>query len=188
MFNNISKIFAGLILLASAEVVIAQNIKATVSGRVLDSQQTTITEVELTIVDLNRGLERQITSNSQGYFYQSGLDAGRYRIKATKSGFATYESQEFELKVGDTTNLEIQLQVAQIEADVQVFATSSTQLQLNEVKQSRSFNQKEMNDLPVQSSGTGRNFYAQARTAPGVATSTSAHRPFAVSGQRPRNN
>lgn len=188
MFNNFSKILVGLMLLASAEVVIAQNIKATVSGRVLDSQQTALTEVELTIVDLNRGLERQITSNSQGYFYQAGLDAGRYRIKANKSGFAVYESQEFELKVGDATSLEIQLQVAQIEADVQVFASSSTELQLNEVKLSRSFNQKEMNDLPVQSSGTGRNFYAQARTAPGVATSTSAHRPFAVSGQRPRNN
>lgn len=188
MFDYRSKMLATFILLLGSEVVMAQNIKATVSGRVLDSGQQSVVAVELSIIDLNKGLERQVSSNSQGYFYQAGLEPGRYKVKAVKEGFANYESQEFEVKVGDTTNLEIQLQVAQIEADVQVFASSSTQLQLNEVKLSRSFNQREMNDLPVQSSGTGRNFYAQARTAPGVATSTSAHRPFAVSGQRPRNN
>ncbi|MFH4150965.1 hypothetical protein WAI81_20165, partial [Acinetobacter baumannii] len=45
-----------------------------------------------------------------------------------------------------------------------------------------------MNDLPVQANGQGRNFYVQARTAPGVAATTAAHQPFSVSGNRPRSN
>ncbi|MGE0127208.1 MAG: TonB-dependent receptor [Blastocatellales bacterium] len=177
-----------LSLLVSASPAAAQNIKAALSGRVTDANGAIIADAEVSITDQLRGGKRQVITNSQGGFQQPGLEPGRYVVEVSRDGFARYQSREIELKVGDHPQLEIRLQPGQVIADVQVVAESPSLVRLDEVKLSRSFTSEEMNDLPVQAGGAGRNFYAQARTAPGVALSTVAHAPFAVGGQRPFNN
>jgi hypothetical protein len=176
------------LLFSCASMVAAQNIKAALAGRVVDVKWSVVADAEIIVTDLQRGLERRSTSDLQGEFYLPGLEPGIYRVRVVKDGFEPYEVEKLELQVGQAVSLEVKLRVAQIRAEVTVKADASARLQLDEAKRSRSFSREEMNDLPVQASGTGRNFYAQALTAPGVASSTLAHRPFAVSGQRPRNN
>ncbi len=166
----------------------AQNIKASISGRMIDTHGGVITAVQITITDKLRGSKRRLVSDSQGSFHQPGLEPGVYLVEAQRDGFAPYQSREIELRVGDNPQLEIRLQPAQVTAQVQVVSEAAPLVRVDEVKLSRSFTGEEMNDLPVQAGGTGRNFYAQARTAPGVALSTVAHAPFAVGGQRPFNN
>ncbi len=175
-------------LLIGARPTVAQNIKAALSGRVTDSNGAAIASAEVSVTDQLRGGKRRLITDSQGSFHQPGLEPGRYVVEINKDGFARYQSREIELTVGDHPQLEIRLQPAQVVADVQVVAESASLVRLDEVKLSRSFTSEEMNDLPVQAGRTGRNFYAQARTAPGVTISTVAHAPFAVSGQRPFNN
>jgi hypothetical protein len=158
------------------------------SGRVIDAQGDVIPDAEIIVKDTKRGVERRFASNEQGSFYQPGFDPGVYSITAKKPGFNDYHINDVELRVGETANLEIKLQLSNIREEISVTADAPTLLVLNDTKQARSFSREEMNDLPVQAGGQGRNFYAQARTAPGVTTSTQAHQPFAVSGNRPRSN
>jgi hypothetical protein len=92
------------------------------------------------------------------------------------------------LRVGETPDLRVQLEIGEIATEVVVQADVSN-LQDDDAKLSRTFDESEMNDLPNAGDGfAGRNFYAQALTTPGVTFSELAHRPFAVNGQRPRNN
>jgi hypothetical protein len=176
------------VLLINSTYTFSQNIKSALSGRVIDAQGNVITDAEIAITDTRRGIERRLTSNEQGSFYQPGLEPGVYRFTIRKSGFDDYRIEEVELRVGETANLEIKLQVPQVQEQINVTAGELSLLTTNDTKQSRSFSREEMNDLPVQAGGQGRNFYAQARTAPGVTISTQAHQPFAVSGNRPRGN
>jgi Carboxypeptidase regulatory-like domain len=177
-----------LVSIASgASSVVAQNIKATLGGKVLDPHGMLIPGVVLRIRDLERGHIRQVTSNDKGMFLQPGLEPGAYKIEATQAGFARYESGVLPLKVGDFLNVEVHLSTAGVASTVEVIGQAST-VSADHPNQFKSFNSDEMNDLPVFAGGQGRNFYAQALTTAGVALSTLAHRPFAVSGQRPRNN
>jgi hypothetical protein len=115
------------------------------------------------------------------------LEPGAYRIIVKADGFAIYESAVMALRVGDAATLDIRLQVSQVKAVVNI-VDSPLILQTADMKNARSFSTEEMNDLPTAAGAQGRNFYTQARTAPGVALSTRAHQPFAVSGQRAINN
>jgi hypothetical protein len=134
-----------------------------------------------------RGQQRTIVSDAAGAFRLPGLEPGAYRIIVKADGFAIYESAVMALRVGDAATLDIRLQVSQVKAVVNI-VDSPLILQTADMKNARSFSTEEMNDLPTAAGAQGRNFYTQARTAPGVALSTRAHQPFAVSGQRAINN
>lgn len=187
LFRVLTYGLLGGYMVSGAWVTLAQNIKATITGKVLDAQGQRMAGAQITIYDVARGSKRALVSNAQGLFNQPGLEPGAYRVEAAQSGFAPYESDLLELQVGDVLSLDISLQAAGVATTVEVVG-QPTALQTDNASQSKNFGREEMNDLPVQAGGTGRNFYAQALTTPGVAVSTLAHRPFAVSGQRPRNN
>ncbi len=166
----------------------AQNIKAAVSGTVVDAQGGVVPDADVRIRDVEKDLTREVKSDSEGRFFQPALEPGTYQVAVTKAGFATYQSAEFPLLVGASVNLSIELQIGDLETSIEVVAEAPSTLQVDDTKQSRSYSRAEMNDLPVQAGGAGRNFYTQALTTPGASLSLLAHRPFAVSGQRPRNN
>jgi hypothetical protein len=182
-----SIIFSFALLLSAAGHTFAQNIKAALNGRVLDAQNNAVANAAITVTDPERGQSRSLVSDAQGGFHLAGLEPGVYRVTVKAAGFATHESKEIALRVGDSLNFDIRLQVSQVN-DVVNIVDAPTVLQTTDIKNARSFTAEEMNDLPVAAGTQGRNFYTQARTAPGVALSTKAHQPFSVSGQRAINN
>ncbi|HEY7544721.1 MAG TPA: carboxypeptidase-like regulatory domain-containing protein, partial [Blastocatellia bacterium] len=127
------------VLLINPAYAFSQNIKSALSGRVIDPQGNVVTDAEIAITDARRGIERKLNSNEQGSFYQPGLDPGVYRITATKQGFDDYRIEEVELRVGETANLEIKLQVYQVREQVNVTAGELSLLTTSDTKQSRSF-------------------------------------------------
>ena len=91
--------------------------------------------------------------------------------------------------LGDSLQFDVNMTLATFSETIKVSSLAPRVLQLDDTKRSRNFNAREMNDLPnASNSFAGRNFYTQALTTPGVSYSPLAHRPFAVNGQRPRNN
>jgi hypothetical protein len=175
------------LLLSAAGHTFAQNIKAALNGRVLDSQNNAVANAAITVIDPERGQSRSFVSDAQGVFHLAGLEPGVYRVTVKAAGFAIHESKKIELRVGDALNFDIRLRVSQVNEVVNIVDAPDA-LQTADTKSARSFTAEEMNDLPVAAGTQGRNFYTQARTSPGVALSTKAHQPFSVSGQRAINN
>ncbi len=167
--------------------VFSQNIKAILKGRVLDAQGASVPNAAIALQDLDRGQERALMSDAQGTFLLAGLEPGSYRVTVKAAGFSEYRSPVVALRVGDAPTLDIRLSLANVTESVNI-SDSLTVLQTADTKNARSFTAEEMNDLPTAAGTQGRNFYTQARTAPGVALSTRAHQPFSVSGQRAINN
>ncbi len=176
----------GVILTATPSF--AQNIKASVSGTVVDPQSRVVANAAVTVRDRDRDKTWTMTTSAAGRFQQAALDPGFYEVEVVSDGFALFRTEAFELNVGESPALTIELQVGDLTSEVVVLATPAA-LQLDDVKRGRIFDGVELNDLPNAGNGfAGRNFYVQALTTPGVAYSDLAHRPFAVNGQRPRNN
>jgi hypothetical protein len=177
----------GWLLLALHIQVFAQSIGASLHGRVLDAQGNGVAHATLTLRDQERGRERSLVTDGQGGYTLSGIEPGAYRLVVQAPGFASYLGTLIQVRVGDSLRVDARLHVTQV-SDVVEVVDSATVLQTTDPKTARSFSAEEMNDLPTAAGTQGRNFYTQARTAPGVALSTRAHQPFSVSGQRSINN
>ena len=177
----------GCLLLSLSLQVIAQSIGGSLHGRVLDAQGNGVTNAALTLRDQERGRERSLLTDGQGDYTLSGIEPGTYRLAIQAPGFANFLGPLVHVRVGDSVRVDARLQVTQV-SDVVEVIDSATVLQTADPKTARSFSAEEMNDLPTAAGSQGRNFYTQARTAPGVALSTRAHQPFSISGQRAINN
>ena len=164
----------------------AQNIKAALSGVVVDSSGGAVGGAAVTIRNQETLVEQTTLTSPGGRFHQPALEPGAYVVEAVMEGFKTARTQPLTLRVGDKPEVRLALELGAISEAVEVVADFAGG---SDVEIGRSFDQAEMNDLPVAGNGfAGRNFYAQALTTPGVTFSELAHRPFAVNGQRARNN
>ncbi|MBX5479689.1 MAG: TonB-dependent receptor [Pyrinomonas methylaliphatogenes] len=166
----------------------AQNIKGSIVGRATDTNGNAIPGATVLVRDLKKELVFETLTDDTGEFRFPSLEVGEYCLEIQKEGFATFRSAEISLLVGESVKVEARLQPAEVSAMVIVKTDVVSTLTLDDAKRSRSFSDSEMNDLPVQAGTQGRNFYAQARSAPGVAFSPQAHAPFTVNGNRPRSN
>lgn len=166
----------------------AQNIKAAVSGVVVDSSGASVGGARVTVRNQDSLAEQTTVTSDAGRFHQPALEPGLYIVEAASEGFKTTRTEPISLRVGENPELRLALEIGEVVQTVEV-ASAAIALGEGDNERSRSFDQAEMNDLPVAGNGfAGRNFYAQALTTPGVTFSELAHRPFAVNGQRPRNN
>jgi Carboxypeptidase regulatory-like domain len=165
----------------------AQNIGGSISGQVLDSQGLAIEAVRLEATNLTTGAKQQTLTDRSGRFVLPSLPQSLYRVTADKQGFAIATADDVKVAIGESPNVRLTLAPAAAAQTVTVNAEVSA-LPTGTPERGSSYNAALMNDLPMLGGGTGRNFRTQAYLTPGVSLSTAAHRPFAVSGSRNRNN
>jgi len=96
---------------------------AALSGTVRDSTGALIMDAAVTISNPNLGIDRKITTNSEGYFIASSLPpASGYEVTVTKTGFTGYSAKNVQLMVGQNITVPVQLTVAQQAESVTVSA------------------------------------------------------------------
>lgn len=94
---------------------------ATLNGHVVDQSQAAVQDVQVTVTNALSGLTRTTHTNQAGDFSFLGLPiAGTYTVSATKSGFATAQSQELRLLGGATADINMQLNVASGQTQINV--------------------------------------------------------------------
>jgi hypothetical protein len=170
-----------------ASLSVAQNIGGSISGQVLDIQGLAVEDAKLEILNLSTGLRLSVISDRSGRFVVPSLPQAVYKVSATKTGFNEAAADAVKVAIGDSPFLRLVLSPANAAQSVTVSAEVSA-LRTDTPERGSSYNASLMNDLPMLGGGTGRNFRTQAYLTPGVSLSTGAHRPFAVSGARNRNN
>jgi hypothetical protein len=76
--------------------------------------------VNITLLNLDQGLERSATTSENGYYTVPLLQPGRYVVTAQKAGFAIAEIRDVILHVGDVRVLNVKLQVGVVPVSIQV--------------------------------------------------------------------
>ncbi|MBL8206023.1 MAG: carboxypeptidase regulatory-like domain-containing protein, partial [Blastocatellia bacterium] len=97
-----------------SSTVFAQSATATLTGTITDESGAVVAGATITVTDPAKQLERQVTTNSDGFFILPQLPPSQYKLKVQRSGFATAELPNVLLNVGDQSSLRIQLKVAQV--------------------------------------------------------------------------
>lgn len=144
--------------------VLAQQ-TASIRGTVIDSQQETLAGATVSAVNVSTGLERKGTSNAAGIYNIPDLPVGTYVVTAEAEGFKTGIVQNVVLNVGDTRELEIQLEVGAVTEAVTV-TSSAIVVETIGGEVAGLITGEQVRELPL----NGRNFLQLTQLMPGVVT------------------
>jgi len=146
----------------------AQGTDAVVTGNVLDATGAAIAAAVITAVNVNTGVQTQVTSNASGVYLFAALPPGDYRLTAEKEGFKELVRNQTTLRLGDHLEQNLVLEVGATKESVQVTANSDSVNYLTS-SQGGLLNSQRIQDLPV----SGRNAMELVGTQAGMVTTSS---------------
>ena len=91
-----------LLTLIAAPVMMAQSIKARISGTVSDETGGVIPGVEITLTNLDLAVSRTVISNDLGLYLATELELGTFEVKGSLTGFQTAVRTGISLTLGRT--------------------------------------------------------------------------------------
>jgi hypothetical protein len=154
-------VFFGSVFLASAAQ--AQTVAGSISGLVLDSSGAAVTDVAITVTDIERSVVFRSTSNETGFYLVSPVPPGKYKIEAEKSGFRRFVIESFSIATQQKAGLDIRLDVGAVTESITV-STSAQLIETTTATLSGVVENRRIIDLPL----NGRNVYTLAALTPGV--------------------
>jgi hypothetical protein len=138
-----------------------------ISGRVIDPQGGAIPDAAVQIVNQERNLKRDTSTNGEGAYSASYLPAGKYELRVQKEGFSS-GNKVVQLTVGQALILDIQMTVASTQTDVTVEAETSNQIEFSSASMATTVSNEEVAAYGL----NGRNFSQLITMAPGVSNQT----------------
>ncbi len=156
--------------LLSAASAFAQ--EATIIGAVTDESKGVLPGVTVTATSLSNGRTFSAVTNERGDYRIVGVPAGRYKVQAELSGFATVVVPDVELLVGQNRTVPFAMQVASLTETLTVTGeaplvdVSSSQIAGN-------VDRRQMEQLPLQ----GRNWLELAMQVKGITSNAVDNNP-----------
>lgn len=155
-------LFAVVLLVAPA---CAQSSSASAAvGHVTDPTGAAVPGATVHITDLSTGLVRVVTTNDSGDYTAPNLGPDNYSIRVEKTGFQVTSIPSVALRVGQTANVPVTLQIGAQTQTVEVTTGATAELQTQDATVGEVMSEKEQNDLPL----NGRNMLQLASLTAGV--------------------
>jgi hypothetical protein len=177
--------------------VAAQVAGGTLSGTITDPSGAGIPQAQITIKNVATGVERNISTNENGFYTTPNLLPGEYQITITAKGFNAEVKSGITINVGARQVFDLALQIGTVTHKVEVTAEAPA-IQLASSDISATVNATTVRELPL----NGRSWTDLAALQPGVDTiqtqtsfaagSDRGNRGFGqqltISGARPQQN
>ena len=151
------------VLVAFAASASAQISKGNLTGVVTDPSGSAVPKATLRLVNTGTGAERTEQSDSSGIYRFVTLDAGVYRVEVGSTGFKKLIREGIELRVGETTTLDFQLEMGQSTESVTVTGESPL-LRTETASLGNTVSGLSVQELPVLT----RNPYTLVELSPGI--------------------
>jgi Carboxypeptidase regulatory-like domain/TonB dependent receptor/TonB-dependent Receptor Plug Domain len=189
---------AALLLAVSMPVPVgAQVAGGTLSGTITDPSGAGIPQAQITIKNVATGVERDISTNENGFYSAPNLLPGEYQVTISAKGFNTEVKSGFTINVGARQVFDLAMQIGTVTHKVEVTAEAPA-IQLASSDISATVNATTVRELPL----NGRSWTDLAALQPGVETiqtqptfavgSDRGNRGFGqqltISGARPQQN
>ncbi len=150
-----------------APALFAQESRATLSGHVVDPSGAMVPAVKVTALNVQTGLAASTQSTDSGVFTIPFLLPGQYRLAAEKDGFKTYTRDNVQLRVGDSVDVTVSLEVGNVAETVKVEATTPL-LETADASVGHVIDERRLGELPQR----GGNPLELERLSPGTANLT----------------
>ncbi|MDP9169870.1 MAG: carboxypeptidase regulatory-like domain-containing protein, partial [Acidobacteriota bacterium] len=97
----------------------------TISGRVSDASGALVPNAQVTVVNTETNFTSESRSNTDGLYRVSALRAGPYRVTVKASGFKTYVREGLDLRIGDTMEINVPLEVGAATESIRITAEAA---------------------------------------------------------------
>jgi hypothetical protein len=171
------RIFAGLLILTSA--AIAQEFRATISGRVSDSQSAVIASARIIATQTGTQAKFETVSAADGQYTIPFLPPGTYRLTAESPGFKRYSRDNIPAGANERLGIDIQMELGEITETITI-SSEAPILQTTTASTGQVISSAQIENMPV----SGRTPLALAQLAFGVIPNTDPRftRPFDNAG------
>jgi hypothetical protein len=143
---GIARLLVSLLLLLPLSAF-AQTVTGTMNGTVTDKSGGSLPGVTVTIRNVETGLERNVETNSAGFFNAPFLPIGRYNVSAALQGFGTMFRKNVGIELNQTTVQDFVLEPAMSETVTVSADAPRVDVTDGEVKQT--MRAKEIETLPT---------------------------------------
>lgn len=154
---------AGAAVMAPEERALAQQGTSEIGGRVTDTQGGILPGCTIVITNEETGIYREVATSVGGSYFVPHLVPGRYRISAKLAGFKGLERHGVVLQVGQTTTLDLVLEVGTLAESVTVTAETPL-IDLSTTEVGGHISSAELQELPA----ANRNYMAFIGNVPGT--------------------
>jgi hypothetical protein len=103
-------LLAALVLFATSPVALAQGTNGTIRGVVKDPNGAIVPGATVTLINAQRGDERQATTSDNGSYVFPSVEPGAYTLRVEGQGFKNFE-QKFSLAPNETRGLDADLEI-----------------------------------------------------------------------------
>ncbi|MFN0104584.1 MAG: carboxypeptidase regulatory-like domain-containing protein [Bryobacteraceae bacterium] len=171
------RLIAGLVLLAATSL--AQEFRATISGRVIDSQDAVIAGVKIIATQIGTEAKFETVSAVDGLYTIPFLQPGSYRLTAEIAGFKRYVRDSLTAGANERLGVDIQMELGAVTETVNV-SSEAPVLQTTTASIGQVISSAQIENMPV----SGRTPLALAQLAFGVVPNTDPRftRPFDNAG------
>lgn len=169
-----------LTLFVFSSLAFGQGQDTKVNGTVKDPQGAVVAGATVTLTDVATSKTQSTTTNNDGYFQFTTVNAGNYNLTVEGAGFKKTAVTDVVVNVGQTSTVNVETQVGGATETVTVNASEAQALIHTEnAALSNTVLSKQIQDLPI----NGRNPLALAGLQAGV-TSSGGNRTASVNGLR----
>ena len=144
----------------------AQTFRGDLAGTVTDTTGAALVDAIVRLDNPATGFSRSIRTAGNGDFLFAELPTGSYQITVTHPGFQVTKISNLQVSVAKTTNVPVQLSVAQQQSVIEVSA-SAVSLETTTTSLVAVVDDKAVRDMPM----NGRDFKQMIKLAPGVTPS-----------------
>nr|MCU0245550.1 TonB-dependent receptor [Bryobacter sp.] len=127
---------------------LAQDPRGTITGRVTDSTSAVIADVEVRVVNRDTGVSASNKTNASGQFHIPFLLPGFYTVNAEMPGFKKFSREGVEVRVSETTEVNLALELGAVTETVQVTAETPL-LTTTDASQGTVVDAKVVQELPL---------------------------------------
>jgi carboxypeptidase family protein len=164
----------------------AQSTSATITGRIVDQSKAAIAGARVIATNASTGVERSVSTGSEGMYGIGALAPGDYRLEVQKIGFKTIIKPDLILHVQDVASVNFEMAVGTISESITV-AGGTPLVDTESATVSTVVDRNFAENLPM----NGRSFQTLIELIPGVVvvpSSPTDNGQFSINGQRPSSN
>ena len=167
-----SRVLLGILLVLTF-CAAAWSQTGSISGTVKDPSGAAISGAKVVIASPERGITRDMTTNSTGDYSQAALPQGTYDISVTAAGFKKYQAKAVALDVAEKARVDVTLEVGATTTEVVVQGENVAQVETQSSELAGVVTGKEITQLEL----NGRNFTTLVSLVPGVSNQTGMDEP-----------
>src|SRR3954452_6477748 len=108
------------LVVSLASALSAQEFRATISGRVTDSQNASVAAARITAVQIDTAAKFEAVSDSEGNYTIPFLPPSTYRLTAEAAGFKRYAREKVAANSNERLGIDIELALGEITETISI--------------------------------------------------------------------